>query len=250
MLYFHGGGYVTCSPRSHRALLARMALKSKARVVAFDYRKAPEHPFPCAVEDGLAAYHALVSEGCPPERLVLGGDSAGGGLALAVLQRLRAASAALPACTVLLSPWVDLECAGASVRDNARYDYLHPSALRGAADLYLAGHDRRDPLVSALHADLSGLPPVLVQTGALELFRSENVAFVERAQAAGVEIEHELAPGMVHVYPLFAAIEPRAQAAFKQIAAFIQRHCEKDRGQALIGAKAGRSAEQAATTTC
>lgn len=225
LLYFHGGGYVTCSPRSHRALLSRLAIASRARVVAIDYSKAPEHPFPAAIDECVASYRELLAEGCDPGRMALGGDSAGGGLALAVLQRLRNESVAMPACTLLLSPWVDLESLGETIQHNGPYDYLQAGALGGAVDLYLAGHDRRDPLASAIHADFRGLPPLLVMTGSAELFCSENMLLVERARAAGIEVEHLLESGMIHVYPLFADIEPRARVAIYQAGQFIKQRC-------------------------
>lgn len=225
LLYLHGGGYITCSPRSHRGLLARLCLATGGRCVAVDYRKAPEHPFPAAIDDALRAYRALLAAGQAPERLAVGGDSAGGGLTLALLQRLRAAGEPLPACVVLLSPWVDLEGQGQTIEDNSAYDYLRPRALSGAVDLYLAGHDRRDPLASAIHADLSGLPPILMQTGSAELFCSENLTLAEHARRDGVELIHEVEEGMVHVYQLFADLEPRARRAIERIGEFVRAHC-------------------------
>jgi acetyl esterase/lipase len=224
LLYYHGGGYVTCSPRTHRPLLARLAVEGGVRCVAPDYPKAPDHPFPAAIDACVDAWHALRAEGLPPERIALGGDSAGGGLVLAVLQRLREAGEPLPACAVLLSPWVDMEGTGSSVQDNARFDYLRGEHLPGVARAYLGDHDPRDPLASALHADLAGLPPILMQTGSAELFCSENERLADRAREAGVELTHEVEPGMVHVFQLFADFDPRAGAAIKRLGAFLRAH--------------------------
>jgi acetyl esterase/lipase len=223
MLYLHGGGYVTCSPRTHRALIARIAAESGARCVAVEYRKAPAHPFPCAIDDCVRAYRELLASGVAPASLFVGGDSAGGGLTLATLQRLRVENVSLPRAAILLSPWVDLEGTGASVRDNAPYDYLSEEMLSYGASVYVPNGDRRDPLVSAVHAELRGLPPLLVQTGSAELFASENAALVERARAHGVEVVHEVEPGMVHVFQALAQFAPvAADRAFAGIGRFVR----------------------------
>ncbi|MGD8861624.1 MAG: alpha/beta hydrolase [Myxococcales bacterium] len=224
LLYYHGGGYVTCSPRTHRPLLARLAVEGGVRCIAPDYPKAPEQPFPAAIDACVDAYHALREQGLRPDQIALGGDSAGGGLTLAVLQRLRDAGEPLPACALLLSPWVDMEGTGESVRDNARFDYLRGEHLPDVARAYLGEHDPRDPLASAVYADLSGLPPMLMQTGSAELFCSEDVRLAERARDAGVDLTHEVEPGMVHVFQLFADFDPRARAAIARLGAFLRAH--------------------------
>ncbi len=223
LLYLHGGGYVTCSPRTHRALVSRIAVATGARCVAVEYRKAPAHPFPAALDDAVRAYRALLASGVAPETLFVGGDSAGGGLTLGTLLRLRGEGDPLPRAAILLSPWVDLEGTGASVQANAEYDYLTSEMLELGASAYLQGADRRDPLVSAVHADLRGLPPLLVQTGGAELFLSENERLVERAREHGVEVVHEIEAGMVHVFQAFMAFAPAvADAAFDRIGAFVR----------------------------
>lgn len=222
LLYLHGGGYVTCSPGTHRELIARIAGASGARAVAVDYRKAPRHPYPAAVEDALGAYRELLAAGVAPGTLFVGGDSAGGGLTLTLLQRLRDAGEPLPRAALLLSPWVDLEGTGESVRSNAAFDYLSEHMLSFAAQAYLGGADRRDPLVSAVHADLRGLPPLLVQTGGAELFLSENTRFVERAREHRVDITHEIEDGMVHVFQVFAQISPEARSAIERIGRYVR----------------------------
>jgi len=224
LLYIHGGGYIVCAPRTHRALIARLADAGGVRTVAIDYRKAPEHPFPAGIDDGVAAYHALLEQGVDPAKLVLAGDSAGGGLVLAVLQRVREEGAVLPAAAVLLSPWVDVADSSGSIVDNDRYDYLPTESMEGWTQAYLAGADPGSPLVSPIHADLSGMPPMRVLTGTLELLHDQNVAFVKRALEQGVDVTHELGPNEVHVYPLLADVSPFAARAVVGIGEFIRGH--------------------------
>jgi monoterpene epsilon-lactone hydrolase len=225
ILYLHGGGYIMCSPATHRDLVSRIAVASGARAIALDYRKAPEHPFPIAIEDAEAAYRELLSSGTPPERLFIGGDSAGGGLTLAVLQRLRDAGLPLPRAGFLLSPWVDLECLGESIPKNATFDYLPAAGLTWGRDQYLQGQDFKHPHASAVHADLSGLPPLLIQTGSAELFLAENLQLAERAREAGVSVTHEVEPGGIHVFQAFASFVPECAPAIGRIGAFVRdRH--------------------------
>ena len=229
ILYLHGGGYMLCSPATHRDLLSRIAAASGARVIAIDYRKAPVHPFPAAIDDCEHAYRDLLDEGVDPDTLFVAGDSAGGGLAIATLLRARAARLPLPRAAILLSPWVDLEHTGASIASNARYDYLLPEGLGLASRDYLQGANPRHPEASAIHADLRGLPPLLVQTGSAELFYAENLLFVERARAAGVSVTHEIEQGMVHVYAAFASYAPECQAAIARIGAFVRQFADAPR---------------------
>jgi acetyl esterase/lipase len=232
ILYFHGGGYMVCSPATHRDLISRIAVAAGARTIAIDYRKAPEHPFPMPIDDCEAAYQALLADGTQPGRIFFGGDSAGGGLTLAVLLRAKDAGLPMPRAAVLLSPWVDLECVGESIKENAPFDYLPPAGLPLGADFYLQGADRRHPHVSPVHADLRGLPPLLVLTGGAELFLSENKRFVDAARAANVEVVHKVEAGMVHVYPAFATFVPECAPAIEEIGAFVRRHQQLPDGAA------------------
>jgi epsilon-lactone hydrolase len=222
--YIHGGGYILCNPGTHRQLIARLALASKARCVAIDYRKAPEHAFPAPVDDCVAGYRELLASGVSPSRLVIAGDSAGGALCLALLQRLRAEHIPMPSAAVLLSPWVDIAEQAGTVSGHKLFDYLQPEMLLYAADHYLQGHAASDPLVSPLHAQLAGLPPLLVHTGGAELFFDQNVDFVARARAAGVDVTHEVTPGMVHVFHMFAAVTPVARKAIRSVGKFVSEH--------------------------
>jgi epsilon-lactone hydrolase len=222
ILYLHGGGYIVCSPATHRDLVSRIAVASGARCIALNYRKAPEHPFPAPIDDAEAAYRALVGEGVAADQLFVGGDSAGGGLTLALLLRLRGTGLPLPRAAVLLSPWVDLECSGESIARNAPYDYLPARGLSWGAEQYLQGADRKHPHASAVHADLAGLPPMLIQTGSAELFLSENQALAERATRAGVDVTHEVEHGMIHVFQAFATFLPECEPAIGRIGNFVR----------------------------
>lgn len=225
ILYFHGGGYIVCSPATHRDLISRIAVAAGARAIAIDYRKAPEHPFPLPIDDCEAAYRALLDAGTPPNKIFVAGDSAGGGLTMAVLLRARDAGLPMPRAAVLLSPWVDLECVGESIRENARFDYLPPAGLPMSSDHYLQGADRRHPHASPIHADLRGLPPLLIQTGGAELFLSENRRLAEALRSAAVDVVHRVEAGMVHVYPAFASFVPECAPAIDEIGAFVRaRH--------------------------
>jgi acetyl esterase/lipase len=224
ILYLHGGGYFACSPSTHRALIARLAVATGARCVAPSYRLAPEHPFPAGLEECLAAYRALVAGGVSPSGLVLAGDSAGGGLTLAVLQRLRTEGATLPRAALLLSPWVDLAAEDGSMVVNAQYDYLPHGEIPEPVLRFLGDNDPRDPLLSAINADLHGMPPMCMLSGSLELFVDQNRAFAEKARAHGVAVNHIVEPDMVHVYPLLADVSTVARRSFQQMAEFLREH--------------------------
>ncbi|HEY2901341.1 MAG TPA: alpha/beta hydrolase [Polyangia bacterium] len=224
MLYFHGGGYVIGSPATHRDLIARLAIAAGARVVAVDYRKAPEHPFPAAVDDSEAAYRALLEGGLSPNHFFLAGDSAGGGLALVAALWARDAGLPLPRALLLLSPWTDLSCFGESIQQNAPFDYLTAPALKQAAGRYLNGADIADVRASVIHADLRGLPPLLVETGGAELLLSDNQRLAARAAAAGVRVVHHIEDNMVHVFPAFSSVLPQARTAITRAGDFVRSH--------------------------
>jgi acetyl esterase/lipase len=222
ILYMHGGGYISCSPGTHRDMVARIAVAATARCVSVDYRLAPEHPFPSAVDDGVAAYMHLLEGGSPASRIVIAGDSAGGGLTVATLLRLKAAGDPLPAAGILISPWVDLECTGESIEVNAKYDYIDRQFLEHCAGQYLQEHDPRDPLASPVHADLSGLPPLMVLAGGAETLLSEIRLLAERAREAGVEVNLRVGEAMFHVWPAFATFLPEGLPDIKRIGEFVR----------------------------
>ncbi len=224
LLYFHGGGFVFGSLRSHGNLIGALARAIKARTFALLYRLAPEHPVPAALEDALAAYHYLLAQGIPPKRIVFAGDSAGGTLVLNALLALRDAGKPLPAAGVAISPWVDLGCSGTSFQTNARFDFLGEEHCRLAAIAYLAGADPRRPDISPLFAELSGLPPLLVQAGGAEALLDQVRDFSARAQAAGVDVQFSVYDDMVHVWHLLGSATPQAQQGIDEIVAFTRKH--------------------------
>ena len=223
VLYLHGGGYFFMAPQNYRPITGMLARLGPARVFAPAYRLAPEHRFPAAVEDALAAYRGLVAAGIAPGRLVVAGDSAGGGLALALLVALRDAGDILPAGAVCLSPWTDLAATGASLVENDRRCALfYGDAIRRGAGIYLGRSDARHPLASPLYAELKGLPPLLIHAGSDEVLRDDAVRFAERARAAGVAVTLKLWPVVPHVWQLFGNFLPEGRASFAEIAAFLR----------------------------
>ena len=225
LLYLHGGGYVVCSVNTHRDLIARLARAAGARGLGIDYRLAPEHPFPAAVEDATTAYRWLVSRRTDPARIAIAGDSAGGGLTLATLIALRDAGEPLPAAAACLSPWVDLEGVGASMTAKAAVDpFVRKEMIQFMAQQYLGDRDPRTPLAAPLYADLQGLPPLLIQVGTAEVLLDDATRIAERARAAGVEVSLEVWDDMIHVWQLFAPMLPEGQQAIERIGAFIRAH--------------------------
>ena len=222
VLYLHGGGYVMGSVRTHRGLAARISRAAKARVLLVDYRLAPEHPFPAAVEDAAAAYAWLLNGGFSAARIVIAGDSAGGGLALALLVNIRDEGIPLPCAAVCLSPWTDLAVTGASMAANAATDPIvrREDALAAAA-AYLAGGDPKTPLASPLYADLTGLPPLLIQAGTAETLLDDARRLAQRAGAAGVEITLDLWEHMFHVWQMCYPILPEGRRAIRDIGRFV-----------------------------
>jgi len=224
LLYLHGGGYFACSPRSYRPVTGSYALQG-FRVFVPDYRLAPEHPFPAAVDDAEAAYAALLAGGIAPDRLVLSGDSAGGGLCLALLLRIRERGLAVPAGAALFSPLTDLAASGDSItRNDARCAMFRGARIAIGADFYLNGADPRTPLASPLYADLHGLPPLLVHVGADEVLLDDSTRLAERAHAAGVEVDFSIWPDVPHAWQLFQRFIPEGRASLAQAGRFLQRH--------------------------
>ena len=224
VLYLHGGGYVAGSINSHREFCVRIARASKTRVLLIDYRRAPEHPFPAALEDATKVYHWLISsEGIKPKNIIIAGESAGGGLTIASLIKLRNDQVELPATGICLSPFMDLAITGDSVKTKAEIDPLvSQETLEFCSKLYLRDENRRNPLASPLYADLHGLPPILMQVGTSECLLDDSVRFADRAKAAGVNVSLEIWNGMIHMFQLFASWLPEGQEAISKIGAFIQ----------------------------
>ena len=226
VLYFHGGGFRIGSVTSHRDLIAQIALTTGCRVLAINYRLAPEHRFPAALDDALAAYGWMRDRGLKPDNVAFAGDSAGGNLVLAAMLALRERGLPLPVSAVLMSPWTDLAATGASYDTRADADPVHQRPMILAlAKNYLGGQgDPCNPLVSPLYADLRGLPPLLIQVGDRETVLDDSVMLAEKARAAGIDVNLEIWDGMIHVFQMFGAELPEAHQAIASIAAFFDRH--------------------------
>lgn len=222
LLHLHGGGYVMGDPAGSRGLTTRLGLTMPATVFSVDYRLAPQHPFPAAVQDAVAVYADLIACGADPARIALIGESAGGGLAVAALVAARDQGLPMPAACVALSPWTDLACEGAShTALHGRDPLLTREILLEMADLYLGGQDPADPLASPALADLTALPPLLVQAGSEEVLRDDAVRLAHAALACGVTVELRIWPDMIHVWQMFGDLLPEADDAIAEIRSFL-----------------------------
>ena len=226
VLYLHGGSYISGSCNSHRSVAANIAISSKARALTIDYRLAPEHPHPAAVEDAVAAYKWLINGQVDPKHLAIAGDSAGGGLAIALLISLRDGNIPLPAACVCLSPWTDLAFTGETWKSKIAVDLIiYDYKERAFAKMYLGGLDPKTPLASPLYADLKGLPPLLVQVGTDEVLLSDSTRLVERAKQAGVNATIDEWKKMQHVWQFAASFIPEGRRAIDRIGEFIDKNC-------------------------
>lgn len=225
IMYLHGGAYQLGSPATLRHLVAMLAAAAQAQALSVDYRLAPEHPFPAAVDDAVAAYRWLLAAGHDPASVAIAGDSAGGGLTLATLVALRDAGDPLPAAAVAMSPWTDLALTGESLRTRAGADVmLKPAGMPETAALYLAGTDPRHPYASPLYADLRALPPLLIQVGDAEVILDDSTRFAARARTAGVDVTLEIWDEMPHVFQAFAGLLPEADQAVARIGSWLCEH--------------------------
>jgi epsilon-lactone hydrolase len=225
--YLHGGGYVACSPKTHRTFTIALTLATKAKIFALDYRLAPEHRFPAALEDSLNAYRKLLSDGADPNKIIIGGDSAGGGLTLATLIALRDAGDPLPAAAICLSPWTDLAATGQSIITNTKRDVMfYGEAIGRGAKVYLGDAHPENPLASPLYADFTGLPPMLIYVSNSEVLLDDSVRLAERAKQNGVMIDLQVWNGLPHVWPIFVRFLPEARQAIGQMASFIKERTE------------------------
>lgn len=224
VLMLHGGGYAIGSVGTHRRLAYDVSAASGARVLLIDYRLAPEHPFPAALDDATAAWRWMLAQGLRASRLSIAGDSAGGGLVLSTLVNLRDQGLALPGCAVAISPWVDLEMRGGSIRSRADADPMVAEAgLHAYAKMYLGEAHPQTPLAAPLHADLHGLPPVLVQVGSAEVLLDDALRIAEKLHAAGNDARLSVWPNMPHVFPFFAPVISEGRDGCQEIGAFIRQ---------------------------
>jgi acetyl esterase/lipase len=225
VMYLHGGGYMIGSMRTHRSPLSYLSRVSDARVLGLNYRLAPEHPFPAAVEDSVAAYRWLLAEGVSPRRIAIGGDSCGGGLTIATLVALKYFGDPLPAAGISHSGWTDLAHTGDTFETKAEEDPLiDKEMLEGMAAAYLGDRSRTTPLASPYYADLQGLPPLLVQVGTAEVLLDDSLRLADRAKEAGVDVTLEVWDDMPHVWQAFASFLPEAREALDHCGQFVQKH--------------------------
>lgn len=224
ILYLHGGAYVTGSIRSHRKMLGWIARSARCRALIIDYRLAPENTFPAALDDSMCAYKWLLSQGYKPGNIVIAGDSAGGGLAVSMVVKLRDTGFPLPAAVIALSPWTDLAMTGDSLEANRRKDpLLHLAWLKACAGMYQGQAETGDPLISPLYADLKGLPPMLIHAGSKEILLDDSVRLVDRARQEGVEVELEIWEGLYHVFQLLCPLTPESRDSVHKLAGYFNK---------------------------
>jgi acetyl esterase/lipase len=222
--YLHGGGYVACSPATHRAFTIALSRAARARVFAIDYRLAPEHRFPAAVEDAISGYRWLINRGEDPDRMAIGGDSAGGGLTMATLIGLRDRGVPLPRAAFCLSPWADMTVTGRSITTNDGIDSMFfGEGISRMAPVYLGDASPTDPLASPIYADLSRLPPTLIYASSSEVLLDDAVRLADRAKQCGVNVDLRVLENLPHVWPIFIGFKlPEARKAIGEIADFIE----------------------------
>jgi len=224
IMYVHGGGYVSGSCNDHRAIISKFAMFTGIRCLLYEYRLAPENPFPAAVDDSVVVYQWLLSSGYQPQNIVVAGESAGGGLCLSLLLALKEKKNALPAAAVAISPWTDLTCSSQSYQSKNKVSLSPLNSWTVFSRYYAGNQDAKHPLISPLFGDLSGLPPVLINSGVDDELFEDGEKFYLKAREAGVDIAFRPGPGMVHCYPLMAPMFPEATAAMDEIVVFIRSH--------------------------
>jgi epsilon-lactone hydrolase len=224
VLHLHGGGYTIGSIASYRSFTGRLARATRARVLSVGYRLAPEHPFPAALDDAVSAYRWLLDQGIAPSRIAVVGDSAGGGLAMSMAITIRDAGGPIPATIVAIGPSTDLAKEGASVKERAHLDPIvnYESSMAHALRYVGTQANLKHPLASPLHADLHGLPPLLIMVGTHEALFDDSTRFAAKAKAAGVEVQLDIWPQMIHVWPIFADILPEGRQAIDKIGDYVR----------------------------
>lgn len=227
ILFTHGGGYVSGSCSDHRIHAARIVKGTNIPALTFEYRLAPEHPFPGAIEDSIMAYRWILNEGISSKDIVIMGDSAGGGLCLAALLAIKENALPLPAAAVAVSPWTDLKCTGDSYRTKNKVSVAPLNSWTVFSKYYAADNDPSNPLISPLYGDLQGLPPILLQAGSDDELFDDSVQFAEKAVKSGVDVTFRKGEGMIHCYPFLPAFIPEAKEAMEEIFQFIRKHIGK-----------------------
>jgi acetyl esterase/lipase len=225
ILYLHGGIYMVGSATTHRRLVSYIARSAGMRALIPNYRLAPEHPFPAAIEDATLIYQKMLEKGIPPEQIAIGGDSAGGGLAMATLLALKDAGDPLPCATFLMSPWLDLAATGETLVTRATLDpWFDPANMPEMVERYCGDADRKNPLVSPLYGNLEGLPPTLIQVGDHEILLSDSTRMADRLSDANCKITLQVWPEMWHVFQYFIGQMPESKEAIGDIAAFLKKY--------------------------
>jgi acetyl esterase/lipase len=225
LLYIHGGAYALGSCDSHRKLVTHIARAAGIEAVLFEYRLAPEHPFPAGLDDTLAAYRALLDKGFSAEDVFIGGDSAGGGLTMALLLQLRHAGIDLPRAALMLSPFLDMTASGESVKTRAQQEpWFNAEDIVVVIRHYCPDQDLKNPLLSPVYANVAGMPPMLIQVGDDEILLSDSTRIADKLTAAGCDVQLEVFPEMWHVFQLFVGKMPESRAAIKKIGAYIKSH--------------------------
>jgi epsilon-lactone hydrolase len=224
ILYFHGGMYLFGSPQAHRPHVIKFVKGCGMDALVFDYRLAPENPFPAALDDALQAYDYLLSQGYDPKNIVFAGDSAGGGLCLATLLALRDKGLPLPAATAALSPWTDLMLTGKSYQTNKKICFSPEGCAENASRMYIGSNSSKNPYISPLYGNLEGLPPLHISAGGNEILLDDSVHFAEKAREAGVDVTLRIDRGMCHCYPVFGDMFSESKAALAEICRFLKSH--------------------------
>lgn len=225
LLYSHGGGYVMFSHKSHRSLASRLAVEFASQAIVYDYRLAPEHRFPAAIDDALIVYEHVLKLGYDPKNIIFAGDSAGGGITFALMLAARDKGLPLPGLAIGISPWVDMTLSGVSMRENPPTDVmLQPEDIRGFITKYLAGANPRHVYASPLFADLGGFPPVMLQAAGAEILRDDSVMFASALRSAGVPVELDVWPGLFHVFEFAWRFLPQSAEAIVKMGDFVRRH--------------------------
>jgi acetyl esterase/lipase len=227
LLFLHGGAFAMCSIRTHRRLVGKIAKAADVRALLIDYCLAPEEVFPAALNQACAAYEWLLREGYKPENIAIGGDSAGGGLTLSTLLKLRDDKLPLPKAAILLSPWTDLEGSGESNTKADQNSFINNESLKVYGKLYAGNSDIRHPLISPIYGDLTGLPPMLIQVGAEELIYDDSARLYAKAKAAGVDATLESWKGMVHVWHVYDFLVPEGGKAIKRLGKYLRSQLDK-----------------------
>ncbi|HEX2869349.1 MAG TPA: alpha/beta hydrolase [Ignavibacteriales bacterium] len=233
IFFIHGGGYVSGSCSDHRIHAARIVKGTSIPALTYEYRLAPENPFPAAVEDSIRAYKWILHEGISPKDIVFLGDSAGGGLCLATLLAIKENALPLPAAAVAVSPWTDLKCTGQSYRTKNKVSVAPLNSWTVFSKYYTGDNDAANPLISPLYGDLKGLPPLLLQAGTDDELFDDSVQFTEKAIKAGVDVTFRKGEGMIHCYPFLPAFIPEAREAMEEIFQFIRMHIGKVESKAV-----------------